>query len=128
VRTRTAPEPAFTRQPSTAEGLSGAESVLQAQGFTARSTSDYHPSQTLRVLVGTRTGSGERAFFFVAGHYIGTDAKEPSAQIRVVSQSDTEVTVAYSLSGGAREANVRFQLNNGKLTPLDPLPALSARQ
>ncbi len=68
--------------PAPPEGLSGAEAVLQAQGFTARSTSDYHPSQTLRVLVGTRTGSGERAFFFVAGHYIGTDAKEPSAQIR----------------------------------------------
>ncbi|HEY2201121.1 MAG TPA: LppP/LprE family lipoprotein, partial [Solirubrobacteraceae bacterium] len=128
VRTRTAPEPAFTRQPSTAEGLSGAEAVLQAQGFTARSTSDYHPGQTLRVLVGTRTGSGERAFFFVAGHYIGTDAKEPSAQIRVVSQSDTEVTLAYSLSGGSHEANVRFQLNNGKLTPLDPIPSARSRQ
>lgn len=126
--TRTAPEPAFTRPPSTAEGLSGAEAVLQAQGFTARSTSDYHPGQTLRVLVGTRTGSGERAFFFVAGHYIGTDAKEPSAQIRVVSQSDTEVTLAYSLSGAGHEANVRFQLNNGKLTPLDSIPPASSRQ
>jgi sugar/nucleoside kinase (ribokinase family) len=100
---------------------------MQAQGFTARSTSDYHPGQTLRVLIGTRTGSGERAFFFVAGHYIGTDAKEPSAQIRVVSQSDTEVTLAYSLSG-ARQATVRFQLNNGKLTPLDPIPSASSRQ
>ena len=128
VRTHTAPEPAFTQKPSTAEGLSGAEAALQAQGYTARSTSEYHSSQTLRVLVGTRKGSGERAFFFVGGHYIGTDAKEPSAQIRVVSQSDTEVTLAYSLSGGSREANVRFQLNNGKLTPLDPVPALGARQ
>ena len=125
--TRTAPEPAFTRQPSTAEGLSGAEAVLQAQGFTARSTSDYHPGQTLRVLVGTRTGSGERAFFFVAGHYIGTDAKEPSAQIRVVSQSDTEVALAYALSGGG-QATVRFQLNNGKLVPLNPIPPASSRQ
>ena len=80
------------------------------------------------MLVGTRTGSGERAFFFVAGHYIGTDAKEPSAQIRVVSQSDTEVTLAYSLSGAGREANVRFQLNNGKLTPLDPIPSANSRQ
>jgi hypothetical protein len=128
--TRTAPEPAFTRQPSTAEGLSGAEAVLQAQGFTARSTSDYHPGQTLRVLVGTRTGSGERAFFFVAGHYIGTDSKQSSAQVRVVSQSDTEVTLAYSLSSssGAGHADVRFQLNNGKLTPLDPIPPASNRQ
>jgi hypothetical protein len=126
--TRTAPEPAFTHQPSTAGGLSGAEAVLQAQGFTANTTSDYHPSQTLRVLLGTRSGSGERAFFFVGDHYIGTDAKQPSAQIHVVSQGDTEVTLAYSLYRGAREANVSFQLNNGKLTPLQALPPASARQ
>jgi hypothetical protein len=128
VRTRTAPEPAFTHQPGAAEGLSGAEAVLQTQGFTAKSTSDYHPSQTLRVLLGTRNGSGQRAFFFIGGHYIGTDAKQPSAQISVVSQSDTEVKLAYSLSGAGHEADVRFQLNNGKLTPLDPLPPFSARQ
>jgi hypothetical protein len=132
--TRTAPEPAFTHpgSGSTAEGLSGAEAVLQANGFTASATSDYHPSQTLRVLIGTRAGSGQHAFFFVGGHYIGTDAKQPSAQIHVVSQSDTEVTLAYSLSGsggsGSNQADVRFQLNNGKLTPLDPIPSASSRQ
>jgi LppP/LprE lipoprotein len=127
VKTRTAPEPAFTRQPSSAEGLSGAEAVLQAQGFTARSTSDYRPGQTLRVLVGTRTGSGERAFFFVAGHYIGTDAKQPSGSVHVVSQGDTEVTLAYALSSGG-QATVRFQLNNGKLVPLGSIPSASSRQ
>ena len=45
--------------------------------------SDYHPNQTLRVLIGTRTGSGEgysqRAFFFLDGHYLGTDSKQSSA-------------------------------------------------
>jgi LppP/LprE lipoprotein len=133
--TRTAPAPAFTHQStganSTAEGLSSAEAVLQAKGFTVNATSDYHPDQTLRVLIGTRTGSpnesGQQAFFFVDGRYIGTDSKQPSAQIHVVSQSDTEVTLAYSLSG-ARQATVRFQLNNGKLMPLDSIPPLSSRQ
>ncbi len=133
--TRTAPAPAFTHQStganSTAEGLSGAEAVLRAKGFTVNATSDYHPDQTLRVLVGTRAGStegnGQQAFFFVDGRYIGTDSKQPSAQIHVVSQSDTEVTLAYSLSG-ARQATVRFQLNNGKLMPLDSIPPLSSRQ
>ena len=87
------------------------------------------------MLVGTRTGSsegsGQQAFFFVDGRYIGTDSKQPSASIHVVSQSDTEVTLAYSLpgSGGAGgQATVRFQLNDGKLTPLDPIPAASSRQ
>jgi hypothetical protein len=131
--TRTAPEPAFTHQGTgtAAEGLSGAEAVLQARGFTANATSDYHSNQTLRVLIGTRTGSagegGQQAFFFVGGHYIGTDSKQPSASVHLVSQGDTEVTLAYSLSG-ARQATVRFQLNNGKLTPLDPIPPASSRQ
>jgi hypothetical protein len=138
--TRTAPAPAFTHQStgvsSTAEGLSGAEAVLRAKGFSTSATSDYHPNQTLRVLVGTRTGSGEgndqQAFFFVGGHYIGTDSKQPSASIHVVRQSDTEVTLAYSLANStgadSGQATVRFQLNDGKLIPLDQIPSASSRQ
>ena len=136
--TRTAPEPAFTRQATHAEGVSGAATFVRATGFTPNDTSEYHASQTLRVLLGTRTGSGDGygqlAFFFVGDRYIGTDAKEPSATLRVLSQGDTEVTLAYPLyrkgdplsspSGG--QATVRFQLNNGKLTPLGHIPPASS--
>jgi LppP/LprE lipoprotein len=137
--TRTATAPAFTHREGTAttttgesaEGLSAAEAVVQAKGFTVAATSDYHPDQTLRVLVGTRTGSaegnGQQAFFFVDGRYIGTDAKQPSAQVNVVSQGDTEVALAYTLAGGG-QATVRFQLNNGKLVPLGQIPSAGARQ
>jgi hypothetical protein len=136
--TRTAPAPAFTHERGTgattgegAEGLGAAEAVVQAKGFTVDAASNYHPNQTLRVLVGTRTGSaednGQQAFFFVDGRYIGTDAKQPSAQINVVSQGDTEVALAYALAGGG-QATVRFQLNNGKLVPLGPIPSASARK
>jgi hypothetical protein len=132
--TRTAPEPAFTQGQSHVEGVSAAAAVLRERGYTPNDTSQYHPDQTLRVLVGTRTGSGDgygqQAFFFVDGRYIGTDTKQPSATVRVVSQSDTEVAIAYPLyrandpladpSGG--RAVVHFQLNNGKLTPLNPIP------
>jgi hypothetical protein len=132
--TRTAPEPAFTQQEPHAEGVSGAAALVRAKGFTPNDTSEYHPSQTLRVLLGTRTGSGDGygqlAFFFLGDRYIGTDTKEPSATLKVLSQSDTEVTLAYPLyrkgdplgtpSGG--QATVRFQLNNGKLTPLGTIP------
>jgi hypothetical protein len=132
--TRAAPEPEFTQQESHAEGLAGALATVQAKGYTPAETSQYHPNQTLRVLVGTRTGSsdgyGQQAFFFVAGRYIGTDTKEPSATVKVLAQSDTEVTLGYPLyrngdplsspSGG--QATVRFQLDNGKLTALDPIP------
>jgi LppP/LprE lipoprotein len=132
--THTAPEPAFTEQGAHTEGLKGAEAVLQAHDYTANEPSQYHPNQTLRVLIGTRTGStdgyGQQAFFFVDGRYIGTDTKVSSAIVRVISQSDTEVALTYALyhagdplsspSGG--QATVRFALNDGKLAAMDPIP------
>ncbi|HEX8715053.1 MAG TPA: LppP/LprE family lipoprotein [Solirubrobacteraceae bacterium] len=136
--TRSAPEPAFTQGETKAEGASGAAAVVRSRGYTPNDTSEYHSSQTLRVLVGTRTGSadgyGQQAFFFVDGRYLGTDTKEASATVKVVSQGDTEVTLAYPLyrkgdplsspSGG--EARVTFQLNNGKLVPLGKIPPTSS--
>lgn len=138
TRTRAAPEPAFTQQEAKAEGLSGAAAVVRAKGFTPNNTSDYHSNQALRVLVGTRTGSGDGygqlAFFFVNGRYIGTDSSQPSATLRVVGQSDTEVTLAYPLyrrndplcCPGGGQATVHFQLNNGKLTALNAIPPASS--
>jgi hypothetical protein len=136
--THTAPEPEFTQQESHAEGVSEAAAVLKSSGYTPVEASQYHPNQTLRVLVGTKAGSSDgydqQAFFFIGGRYIGTDTKEPSASIKVLSQSDTEVTLAYPLyrsgdplaspSGGV--ATVHFQLNNGKLTALNPIPPASS--
>ena len=136
--TRSASEPAFTHQETEAEGLGGAVATVRARGFAPNNTSDYHPGQTLRVLIGTRTGSGDgygqQAFFFVNGRYIGTDASQPSATLRVVSQGDTEVTLAYPLyrkgdplcCPGGGQALVSFQLNNGKLAPLEPIPPSSS--
>jgi LppP/LprE lipoprotein len=136
--TRTAPEPAFAQQEGHAEGVQGAAATVRARGYTPNDTSEYHADQTLRVLVATRTGSGDgygqQAFFFVGGRYIGTDTKEPSARVKVVSQGDTEVALAYPLyrkgdplsspSGG--QTTVRFELNNGKLTPLGQIPPASS--
>jgi LppP/LprE lipoprotein len=132
--TRTAPEPSFTEGDSKPGSVSAAAAVLAARGYTAQDTSEYHPEQTLQVLVGTRTGSGDgygqQAFFFLDGHYLGTDTKEPSAKLKVVSQSDTEVAISYPLyrsgdplccaRGGQRV--VHFQLNDGKLAAMDPIP------
>jgi hypothetical protein len=130
-----APEPAFTEHEAGAsEGASAAATVVRAHGYTPNNTAEYHADQTLRVLVGTRSesgdGYGQQAFFFVDGRYIGTDTKEPSATVKVVSQSDTQVTLAYPLyragdplsspSGG--QATVTFQLNNGQLTPVGQIP------
>jgi hypothetical protein len=141
--TRTAPAPAFAEKEKGAggasgEGLPAAIAVVRAHGYTANHMSDYHPSQTLRVLIGTGASSNDghdrRAFFFVDGRYIGTDSSQPSAMVGVVAQSDTEVTLAYSLyrSGdplccpGGGQARVRFVLNNGRLTPLDAIPPVNS--
>lgn len=135
---RSAPAPAFTQQSSSSEGLAGALRVLGGYGFTASDTSTYNPGHTLRVLVGKRTGSSDgysqQAFFFEGERYLGTDASASSAAIKLVSEGDTEVTLAYSLyrpsdslccpSGG--EAKVRFQLDNGQLQALDPIPPASS--
>jgi LppP/LprE lipoprotein len=134
--TRTAPTPAFVHTEGGSASASSAAAVVREHGFTPNDTSEYHPNQTLRVLIGTRTGSAEQseeqAFFFVDERYIGTDSKQPSAQIHVVNQSDTEVTLAYSLSSPsgapAGQADVRFQLDNGQLTPLDPIPSPASRR
>ena len=139
--TRTAPEPEFTETGQTPQSatVGAAVAVLRAHGYSPADTSEYHSGQTLRVLVGTRTGSGDgygqQAFFFLDGRYLGTDAKEPSAKLRVVSQGDTEVAIAYPLyrSGdplccpGGGQRVVHFALNNGKLTALDPIPPASSK-
>jgi hypothetical protein len=137
--TRTSTAPAFTKHPSGGEGLNQAMAVVKAHGFSANDTSNYHSEQTLQVLVGTRTGSGDgygqQAFFFVDNRYIGTDTSQPSASVKVVSQSDTEVTLAYPLykahdplcCPGGGQATVRFQLNNGHLVALDPIPPVSSQ-
>jgi hypothetical protein len=141
--TRTAPAPAFVHGGASAGQTPSAEAtaaaaVVSAHGYTAGDLSEYHPGQTLRVLVGTRTGSADGynhlAFFFLGSHYLGTDSSQPSASIRVVGQSDTEVAVAYALyrshdplccpSGG--QTTVRFQLDNGQLVPLEPIPPASS--
>ncbi len=137
--TRSAPEPAFAEHGGSGEGVAAATAAVRAHGYTPNDTSEYHAGQTLHVLVGTRTGSGDgygqQAFFFVNGRYIGTDAKESSASVKVVSQGDTEVALAYPLyrssdplccpSGG--QAIVHFQLNNGRLQPLQPIPPTSSK-
>ena len=141
--TRTATAPAFTDQGGSEAAAQGsaaaAAATVRAHGYTPDDTSEYHPDQTLRVLVGTRTGSGDgyaqQAFFFLGNHYIGTDTSQPSASIRVVKQSDTEVTLSYPLyrahdplcCPGGGSATVSFQLNNGRLTPLQTIPPASSQ-
>lgn len=132
--TRTSSAPAFAKQESGQSALAAAVATVQSQGYTPNDTSEYHPQQTLRVLTATRSGAGgahvQRAFFFVDGRYIGTDSSQPSGSVRVASQGETSVTLAYGMyrpgdspcCPGGGQSTVTFQLDNGSLQALDPLP------
>ena len=138
AKTHTAPEPAFAEGEAKGSGASAAAALLRARGYTPVEPAQYHEAQTLGVLVGRRAASGggsaEQAFFFLDGRYLGTDAKEPSASVQVLSQNDTEVTLAYALyrpgdplgspSGG--RALVDFQLNDGKLQAIGQIPPVDS--
>lgn len=129
---RTSSAPAFVEHDKeTAHGaLSAAVATVEQQGYVPNDTAQYNSSQTLRVLIATKSGTNgaytQQAFFFVDDKYIGTDASQPSASIALVTQSATEVVLEYGLYDTAQaptgHATVHFQLDNGKLAPLDPIP------
>lgn len=133
--TRTSSAPAFAKQESGQAALHAAVATVESQGYTPNDTAEYHPQQTLRVLTASRSGTGgayvQRAFFFLDDRYIGTDSSEPSGSVKVTSQGETSVTLAYGMyragdslccpSGG--QSTVRFQLDDGSLQALDPIPA-----
>jgi hypothetical protein len=129
--------PSFVTPGSGSGTLGAAEAVVQSRGYRALNAADYRPAQTLRVLIGARQGSADghvqQAFFFVGDRYIGTDTSAPSAQIRVLGQGDTQVTLGYALyrpgdplcCAGGGQATVTYQLDNGHLRPLNPIPSAS---
>src|SRR3954470_12156216 len=135
----TSSTPTETTPPSSSGGTrSEAAARVRQEGYRPDDLSQYEPSNTLRVLVGTRTDSGDgyakRAFFFVGGRYIGTDTSDDSAGIRVEGQSGTTVTLAYAIYQSndalccpSSTSTVRYQWNGSRLVPLDPIPSRSSR-
>jgi hypothetical protein len=121
-----------------ATGLSGARAVVASHGYTVVNSADYQAGQTLRVLIGTLSGSAharvQRAFFFSGDTYLGTDTSDTSASIGVVSQDDTGVTLRYGIYTRGQplccpgsSANVRYVLDNGHLFPTGQIPPAAAR-
>ncbi len=133
--TRTSSAPAFAKQESGQTALAAAVAIVERQGYTPNDTAEYHPQQTLRVLTATKSGANgayvQRAFFFIDGRYIGTDSSQPSGAVKVISQGETSVTLAYGMyrpgdspcCPGGGQSTVTFQLDNGSLQALDPIPA-----
>ncbi len=122
---RTQSAPGFVQ--TTTSGATGPAAVVVAHGYAPASPSTYNPQNTLQVIIATNQLGLEKAFFFVNGRYIGTDTSAASNSISLVGQSDTEVTLGYALmhpdGSSAGTARVSYALNNGMLSPLDPIPS-----
>jgi hypothetical protein len=128
TQTRTATAPAFTQTTggTSSDGgdLGAAVATMKARGYAPVSTSTYAADQTLRVLIGAN-GGAEQAFFFDGTTYLGTDTKDPSRSIAVTGQTDTEVSLRYATTNGS--TTVRYELDSGRLTPLDAIPSAASR-
>jgi hypothetical protein len=124
-----------------AERASRASAVkqLRGQGFEPVSLADYKPRQSLRLVLGKPKAStgvkGRRAFFFVHGDYLGTDAASPSLRVKVVRQRGGVITLAYTLFSPGDQPDkptgevvkVRFTMADGRLVPEDGIPPASSR-
>jgi LppP/LprE lipoprotein len=137
--TRTETAPAFvgttpTSGAAVGHDLAAAIAVLSHHGYVPVTSATYNADDTLRVLIGRRTSTaGERAFFFDQTIYLGTDASTPSAQITLADENDTEVTLNYGIyrpgaSAAGGERPVRFVLDMGQLSAMDPLPSVAQRR
>ncbi len=102
-----------------------AVALLRASGYQPTRLTDYRPGADLRVLVG-RSGGAWRAFFFAGDRFVGNDTSAPNGRLRVAAQRGTTVTLAYALAAGGF-ARVRYRWQDGRVTPLDPIPPVYAR-
>jgi hypothetical protein len=126
-------KPALTR--AQRRQRAAAAAVLRDQGYRPQRLAAYDPSHTLRVLIGRRDG-GQRAFFFVRGRYIGTDATTDSSRMRLLGTGERSVTVSYRLfargdqsccpTGGS--VRVRFRWDGKALSPDNAIPPASSRR
>jgi hypothetical protein len=115
-----------------------AAEVLRQQGYEPRRLRSWRADHTLRVLFGEPVDGPEdtlRAFFFVDGENVGTDASSASANVRVARERADQVTLRYRLfapgdtdepSGEVRR--VRFRWDDGTLETRDEVPASTERR
>lgn len=129
--------PGPSSPPPPAKGsLAAAKATVRGLGYTPNPDTGKHwdNSATLNVIVGILTGSADGhpawAFFFVDGHYIGTDTELPSALINLAWTHSDTVALTYLLYApadpmccpSAGTATVRYHWNGSHLAPLDPIP------
>jgi hypothetical protein len=108
--------------------------VVRSRGYAVVKKTDWHPQDTLQVLVGRSSSGSEFAFFFVNGDYLGNDSTSPSARVRVKKTDDLEVTLSYGVfvpgdttKPSGTPITVTFRYAGGRVTPLSALPSPQQR-
>ncbi len=111
-----------------------AAAVVRAQGYVVDRPSDWTPGNALNALTATARGSADgynqRAFLFARGRFLGVDAPEPSAQLRLVWSNGETVALLYLLYRGSDAlccptgggAIVRFHWNGHRLQTMGRIP------
>jgi hypothetical protein len=111
-------------------GATGGDDEDQVAAAPTATATPKPTATPKRVLVGRTTSGSHLAFFFVNGDYIGNDAPDPSAKLKVARLGDLTVTLAYGIyaPGDAQDkptggpVKVRFKWDGTRLAPQDPLP------
>jgi hypothetical protein len=135
------PEPDPGPPPLTAEQEAerdDAAEVVRTEGYEPRRLSSWRGDHTLRVLFGEPLDGPEgtlRAFFFVAGDLVGSDASEASSEVAVARARRNQTTLEYRLweSGDTDEPSgetvtVRFRWDGGALQTRDEVPPATERR
>lgn len=136
------PKPEPTVPPLTraqrAERDAAAEEV-RARGYEPQDLESYRGDHTLRVILGEPLDGPEgtlRAFFFVDGENVGTDAPDASGEVEIVKAAETQVQLSYRTYEPTDDADrptgdevrVRFRWDGTALQTLDPVPAPTERR
>jgi Protein kinase domain/LppP/LprE lipoprotein len=120
--------------------LADARAAVTARGYTPTDDTTYKTTSPVDVILGTATGATDGhtqlAFFFANGKLIGTDTKDPSAGITLISASGDLVELGYAIylpadplstpSGGTQD--VRYHWTGTTLDALDPIPSSDPTQ
>lgn len=109
--------------------LSQAQDFVRSRGYIPNGTSGYVNTYVLKVIIGTSTTGGQKAFFFAEGRALGTDVNVPSTSVDIADQNDDTVTLEYAVYNNGATANrpsgqvpVRFHYDGQQVTALDPVP------
>jgi pyruvate/2-oxoglutarate dehydrogenase complex dihydrolipoamide acyltransferase (E2) component len=136
------PEPEPTVPPLTREQRAerdAAAAAVRERGYEPQDLESYRGDHTLRVIFGEPLDGPEgtqRAFFFVDGEDVGSDAPDASGEVEIAKATENQVTLRYRTYEPTDDADqptgetvrVRFRWDGTALQTLDAVPIPTERR